>query len=285
MITAGFSLPLSGRRWMCDNGGLKPVSGCSKAPPASAGATSHRHSRHTGNSWPCGCLFDSRGLYQPSAAVAVAAWLVAGTAAVQLGGTDTVPTRVARPTPAETAEPPRPDEPIAEPAWLRPAAPIADGAAVEPINKAGFRPEPACPATAKNPISPNAVVTAGLMLAGLSQLPDRTPLESPEAKNEPMDEPVCPSSMFKNPAIPVVAVFDPGAKGLTPLADIGDASPCNVLGTEEITCDSADCVPALDDVPAACATASPWLAAPAALVVSGGDLNGATAEAAADEPA
>src|SRR5277367_3998958 len=72
------------------------------------------------------------GLYQPPACAgdgaAAAAWLAAGAAAAQLCGTDIVPTKVARPTPADTAWPPRPDdpsEPIAEPAWLNPAL-IAD---------------------------------------------------------------------------------------------------------------------------------------------------------------
>ena len=41
----------------------------------------------------------------------------------------------------------------------------------------------------------------------------------------------------------------------------------------------------LDEVPAAWVTALPWLAAPAALVVSGGDLNGVTVAATADVPA
>ena len=211
-------------------------------------------------------------------------------AAAQLCGTDIVPTSVARPIPADTADPPRPGDPIApiaEPAWANPAAPIADGA-VAAVN-AGFKapkppPKPS-PATAKNPISANALVTAGLMLAGFNQLPERTPFESPEVMKLPKADPVCPLSMFKNPAIPVVAVFDPGANGLTPAADIGDAIPCSALGSEETTCDSVDCTPALDDVPVAWATVPAWLAALAALVVSGGEPNGVTVEAAAEDPA
>lgn len=148
---------------------------------------------------------------------------------------------------------------------------------------AGLRPEPACPATAKNPISANALVTAGLTLAGLNQLPDRTPFENPDVMKLPKADPVCPLSMFSNPAMPVVAVFDPGANGLTPAA--GAAMLCSALGTVDTTCDSVDCTPALDDVPVAWATAPDWLAAAAALVVSGADLNGVTVEAAADDPA
>ena len=34
-------------------------------------------------------------------------------------------------------------------------------------------------------MSPNALVTAGLMLAGLSQLPERIPFENPEVKKLP----------------------------------------------------------------------------------------------------
>jgi hypothetical protein len=132
-------------------------------------------------------------------------------------------------------------------------------------------------------MSPNAVVTAGLMLAGLNQFPERNPFDSPEVMKLPNADPVCPLSIFNNPAIPVVAVFDPGANGFTPAA--GVAIPCRALGSEETTCESVDCTPALDDVPVACATVPAWLAAPAALVVSGGELNGVTVEAAADDPA
>jgi hypothetical protein len=134
-------------------------------------------------------------------------------------------------------------------------------------------------------MSPKALVTAGLMLAGFTQFPDRNPFADAEFMKPPKADPLCPENRFNNPAMPVVAVFDPGAKGLVPDADIGDASPCNVLGTVETTCESADCAPALDDVPAAWLTAPPWLEAPAALVVSGGVLNGVTVAAAAEEPA
>ena len=114
-------------------------------------------------------------------------------------------------------------------------------------------------------------------------MPERKPFDSPEVMKLPKADPVCPLSMFKNPAMPVVAVFEPGAKGLVPAA--GAAMLCSALGTDDTTCDSVDCTPALDDVPAACATVPPWLAAPAALVVSGGVLNGVTVEAAAEDPA
>ena len=116
-------------------------------------------------------------------------------------------------------------------------------------------------------------------------MPERIPFENPEVMKLPKADPVCPLSIFKNPAIPVVAVFDPGANGLVLAADIGDASPCRVLGIVETTCDSVDCTPAPDDVPVAWATAPLWLAAPAALVVSGGEPNGVTVAAAADDPA
>ena len=70
---------------------------------------------------------------------------------------------------------------------------------------------------------------------GFTQLPDRNPFESPEVMKEPKADPLSPSRPFKNPAIPVVAVFDPGAKGLTEAADSGEERPCSVLGTVEIT--------------------------------------------------
>jgi hypothetical protein len=161
-------------------------------------------------------------------------------AAAQVCGTDIAPTRVARPIPADTADPPRPGDPIApiaEPAWANPAALIADGA-VAAVN-AGFKapkppPKPS-PATAKNPISANALVTAGLRLAGFTQLPERNPLTIAAFKKPPTADPLCPLRRFKNPAIPVVAVFDPGANGSIPAADVGDAIPCSALGTVETT--------------------------------------------------
>jgi hypothetical protein len=107
------------------------------------------------------------------------------------------------------------------------------------------------PATAKNPISANALVTAGLMLAGLNQLPERNPFPIAEFMRLPTADPLCPLRKFKNPAIPVVAVFDPGAKGLTGAVDIGAAIPCSALGSDDTTCDSVDCTPAPDDVPVA----------------------------------
>ena len=134
-------------------------------------------------------------------------------------------------------------------------------------------------------MSAKALVTAGLTLAGLNQLPERTPFENPEVMKLPKADPVCPESMFKNPAIPVVAVFEPGANGLVLAAGIGDAMLCSAVGIVETTCDSVDCTPALDDVPVAWATVPAWLAAPAALVVSGGELNGVTVDAAAEDPA
>jgi hypothetical protein len=121
------------------------------------------------------------------------------------------------------------------------------------------------------------------MLAGFTQFPERNPFPIAEFKRPPTADPLCPLRRFRNPAIPVVAVFEPGAKGLTPA--VGAAMLWSAFGSEDTTCDSVDCTPALDDVPAACATVPPWLAAPAALVVSGGVLNGVTVEAAAEDPA
>ena len=49
--------------------------------------------------------------FQPAVWNAVAAGLVTAFAGAQLCGTDNAPTGVARPTPADTAEPPRPGKP------------------------------------------------------------------------------------------------------------------------------------------------------------------------------
>ncbi len=207
-------------------------------------------------------------------------------AAVQLCGADIVPTRVARPTPADTADPPKfgdPIEPIAGPTWLSPTVLIADGA-VAAENKAGLKPALE-PATAKNPISPNAPVVVSITEDGFTQLPERNPFASPELMKEPKADPVEPLRVFNNPAIPVVAWFEPGAKGLTAADDNGDESPCSELGTLEITCDSVDCTPLVVAVPVAWATAPAWSAVPAGLAVSGGAFNGGTVAAAAEAPA
>jgi len=111
------------------------------------------------------------------------------------------------------------------------------------------------------------------------------PFANVEFRNVPAADPVCPSRTFNNPEIPVVAVFDPDAKGLDPADDNGDASPCSALGTEETTCDSVDCTPLPVDALVAWATAPTWPAVPAGLAVSGGELNGGTAAATAEEPA
>ena len=66
-----------------------------------------------------------------------------------------------------------------------------------------------------------------------------------------------------------------------PNADAGaaddDASPCSAWGTADISCEPLD----VDD----CATAAPWLPAPAGLVVGGGEVNGVNVDAVADDPA
>jgi hypothetical protein len=123
-----------------------------------------------------------------------------GVAAAQLCGTDIAPTRVARPIPADTIDPPRPGEPSVP----NPAFSAED--ALAPVSMPGLTAPPKpWPATAKNPMSAKALVTAGLTLAGFTQLPDRKPFMKPELKNEPKDEPVDPLSKFSNPEIPVVA--------------------------------------------------------------------------------
>ena len=125
------------------------------------------------------------------------------------------------------------------------------------------------------------------MLAGFTQLPERNPFANPELAKEPKADPVCPSRRFSSPAIPVVAVFDPGAKGLTPAEadDSGEARLCSELGTVETTCDSVDCTPLVVAVPVAWATAPSWPAVPAGLAVSGGALSAGTVAAAAEAPA
>jgi hypothetical protein len=82
------------------------------------------------------------GAYAKPADAAPTGEPVPGVAAAQPCGTDIAPTRVARPIPAVTADPPRPGDPsapTADPTW--PTVLIAaDGAAAAPVNKAGLRP-------------------------------------------------------------------------------------------------------------------------------------------------
>ena len=90
------------------------------------------------------------GIVHPGTCVPVAGAAAAGTGEdpTQLGGTDIVPTKVARPTPAETPDPPKPvdpTEPIAEPTWPSPTVLTAVGT-VAAENKAGFMPPKPAPA-------------------------------------------------------------------------------------------------------------------------------------------
>src|ERR1700753_3335462 len=75
------------------------------------------------------------GLYQPSVGDVAAAGLVAGATEAQLCGTDIVPTRVARPMPADTGALPKPAAPAgptaplaAIPSPATPEAPAGGGA-------------------------------------------------------------------------------------------------------------------------------------------------------------
>src|ERR1700721_1309033 len=73
----------------------------------------------------------------------------------------------------------------------------------------------------------------------------------------------------------VVSRSDTACAGVEAAAD--DASPCSAWGTADISCEPPD----VDD----CATAAPWLPAPAGLVVGGGELKGVSVDAVADDPA
>src|SRR5262249_8233253 len=144
---------------------------------------------------------------QPAAGNAVTGELVTGAADAQLCGTDNAPTKVARPIPADTADPPRPGDPsglIAETMWPNPSAPAPDGPSPD-IKMAGLTPSPPGPPPAKKPMSAKALVTAGLMTAGLQNADDVNPFRNVEFKKVPKADPVWPSRRFRNPEIPVVA--------------------------------------------------------------------------------
>ena len=199
------------------------------------------------------------GLYQPSVGDVTAAWLVAGAAAAQLCGTDIVPTNVARPMPADTGALPK----LAVGAG--PTAPIAamPSAAVPEASAPGAAVLRACMTDMSAPawVTPATDIGVNELLARF----DSKFVRSPGAR---------PSGVAMAESV------EAGGADAT-----GDARFCSAGGTVEITCDSVDCTPALDDVPAAWATAPVWFAAPAALVVSDGELNGVTVAAAAEDPA
>lgn len=236
--------------------GRKPYRGAAKPKPRPAEPTIGIPGIPGIPDIPCAPTPDA--VVQPAAGNAVTEELVTGAAEAQLCGTDNAPTKVARPIPADTADPPRPGDPsglIAETMWPNPSAPAPDGP-IPDIKMDGLRPSPPGPTTAKKPMSAKALVTAGLMLAGLTHCPDVNPFINVEFKKVPKADPVCPSRRFSNPEIPVVAVLDPGANGLDPTDaagadDIGDARLCSALGTVETTCDSVDCTPVPADVPVA----------------------------------
>src|SRR5271166_945053 len=81
-------------------------------------------------------------------------------------------------------------------------------------------------------------------------------------------------------AAPAIVVIDDGGS-----AAAGAAALCNVCGTADISCVNADWALVPADVPTAWVTAAVWSAAPAALVVCGGSVNGVNWVATAVEPA
>src|ERR1700759_1091714 len=73
----------------------------------------------------------------------------------------------------------------------------------------------------------------------------------------------------------VVSRSDTASAGVASAALDADASPCSAWGTADISCEPLD----VDD----CATAAPWLPAPAGVVVGGGEVDGVSVDAVADD--
>ena len=200
-------------------------------------------------------------------AVAAAAAAGTGVAAAQLCGTDIVPTKVARPTPADTADPPKPDDPSAADrrtdlaqshcAHRRRCSSPREQRRIHAAETGSDRPPP------RTRYHRTRLSPPDLCWPGSPSYPRGTRSPVRRFRRPPTADPLCPLRRFRNPAIPVVAVFDPGANGLTPpeADDSGDASSCSALGTVDITCDSVDCTPVPVDVPVAWAAAPAWLAA------------------------
>jgi hypothetical protein len=166
------------------------------------------------------------GLYQPSVGDVAAAWLVAGAAAAQLCGTDIVPTNVARPMPADTGAVPKLG------AAAGPTAPIA---AIPPVAVPGAS-APGIPAVLRacmTDMSAPAWVTPATDI-GVNELLAR------------FDSKFVRSPGARPSGVAMAESVEAGGADAT-----GDARLCSAGGTVEITCDSVDCTPALDDVPAA----------------------------------
>lgn len=185
---------------------------------------------------------------------AVAAGLIAGTAAPQLCGTDNAPIDAARPVPADTAAP----------------------SPVNPVDPIALEPSPAVRPDARPPARPDP--EAALLAApraGASDFIwfrfDRSPAE------------IYPTELVIDK--PVLRELRDDVDDVAVADDRGEASPCSAVGTVEVTCDSAAWVFVAAEVPVACATAIPCAASAVGLAVWGGGVNGVSVAAAADEPA
>jgi hypothetical protein len=203
----------------------------------------------------------------PAAGIAAATLLKAGADEVQPWGTDSTPSEPARPTVAVTAALPVPDEPRAPGPELQPLLnaignPLPKALVAEPIE---LRSEPAEP----------SIETPEVDIAADVAVPDTRLLPAVSAVDDDV----------------IVVNDDSGDDDETEVAV--DASPCSALGTAaevsgvvaaEVSGDTT-CRPVPAEVPAAWVTCAANPANPAGLVVSGGVVNAAIVDAAADSPA
>ncbi len=120
-----------------------------------------------------------------------------------------------------------------------------------PDGKPGiFIPPPgiAAPAAPNELISAKPLVTADVMIAGLTYPAEAMPLKNWEFKNVPMGSPSWPDKKLRISANGFESVD-------VAWVDTGEVSCCNADGTVEISCCSCDCTPLPVLALVACVTA------------------------------
>src|SRR5277367_2343863 len=177
-------------------------------------------------------------LVQPPPANVTPLWLATCAAAVHVGGTDSLPTRL---PPAASAVTPPMLGILASGCGDTGAA--NSGRLIPPPGTAA----PAAPAAPKELISDSPPVIAGVTMPGSPYPAEAMPLKNWEFKNVPMGSPSWPDKKLRMPALG----FDSGDVACV---DTGKVSCCNVEGTVEISCDSCVCAPDPVLVPAAFAS-------------------------------
>lgn len=186
---------------------------------------------------------------QPPPGNAAPEWFVTWVAVVQACGTDNCPTRLARAVTADT--PPKPGMlagPCAGNVTLAsPGTPIPPGAVTVG--------NPLLAPAASELISEIPLVAAGVMIAGLIYPAELSPLKRLEFKKVPRGLPSLPERKFRSCVNPD-PIGEAASVELPDADEMGDASPCRAVGSEDISCASMSCVPAAADALVVWATAA-----------------------------